>query len=107
MSSKFKGLGVAMVTPFNHEKEIDYDATERLIEHLIGGGVDYLVVLGTTGETATLSDKEKNALPVQDPELIKPLLRGREDFVGCIGSKLMGQSTRADRAGPVAIRDAA
>lgn len=62
MSNKFKGLGVAMVTPFNQEKEIDYNATERLIEHLIGGGVNYLVVLGTTGETATLSDKEKKAL---------------------------------------------
>lgn len=62
MNSKFKGLGVAMVTPFNQEKEIDYNASELLIEHLIGGGVDYLVVLGTTGETATLSDKEKKAL---------------------------------------------
>jgi len=62
MSNKFKGLGVAMVTPFNQEKEIDYNATERLIEHLIGGGVNYLVVLGTTGETATLSDKEKKVL---------------------------------------------
>lgn len=62
MNSKFKGLGVAMVTPFNREKEIDYNATESLIEHLINGGVDYLVVLGTTGETATLSDKEKKSL---------------------------------------------
>jgi len=62
MNSKFKGLGVAMVTPFNHEKEIDYNATEKLIEHLISGGVDYLVVLGTTGETATLTDKEKKSL---------------------------------------------
>ncbi|RPH32565.1 MAG: 4-hydroxy-tetrahydrodipicolinate synthase [Bacteroidales bacterium] len=62
MNYKFKGLGVAMVTPFTHEKEIDYNATEKLIEHLIGGGVDYLVVLGTTGETATLSDKEKKSL---------------------------------------------
>jgi 4-hydroxy-tetrahydrodipicolinate synthase len=61
MNNKFKGLGVAMVTPFNNDKEIDYNATEHLIEHLIGGGVNYLVVLGTTGETATLSDKEKKA----------------------------------------------
>jgi len=61
MNYKFKGLGVAMVTPFNREKEIDYNATELLIEHLIAGGVNYLVALGTTGETATLSDKEKKA----------------------------------------------
>ena len=56
------GLGVAMVTPFNQEKEIDFDATKSLVEHLIQGGVNYLVVLGTTGEVATLSDKEKKAL---------------------------------------------
>lgn len=62
MNSKFKGLGVAMVTPFDKEKEIDYNATERLVEHLINGGVDYLVVLGTTGEAVTLSDKEKKSL---------------------------------------------
>lgn len=62
MNQKFKGLGVAMVTPFNQEKEIDFDATKSLVEHLIQGGVNYLVVLGTTGEVATLSDKEKKAL---------------------------------------------
>jgi 4-hydroxy-tetrahydrodipicolinate synthase len=59
MNSKFKGLGVAMVTPFNAEKEIDYDAAERMVEHLVGGGVDYLVLLGTTGESVVLSDDEK------------------------------------------------
>jgi len=62
MNTKFKGLGVAMVTPFTREKEIDFDATKRLVEYLIGNGVDYLVVLGTTGESATLSDKEKKSL---------------------------------------------
>lgn len=50
-----------MVTPFDQEKEIDYGATERLIEHLIINGTDYLVVLGTTGESATLSEKEKKS----------------------------------------------
>lgn len=58
---KLRGLGVAMVTPFNHEKEIDYEATERLVEHLINGETDYLVVLGTTGESVTLSEKEKKS----------------------------------------------
>jgi len=62
MNSKLKGLGVAMVTPFTRDKEIDYDATKRLVEYLISGGVNYLVVLGTTGESATLSDKEKKSL---------------------------------------------
>lgn len=57
--SNFKGAGVALVTPFHSDKSIDYDGLERVIEHVIAGGVDYLVVLGTTGETATLSRSEK------------------------------------------------
>ncbi len=61
-TEQFRGLGVAMVTPFNQDKEIDYDATEKLIEHLVIGGVDFLVVMGTTGESATLTDKEKRSL---------------------------------------------
>lgn len=54
-----KGLGVALVTPFNANKEIDYVGLEKLIKHQIKGGTDYLVVQGTTGESATLSKKEK------------------------------------------------
>lgn len=50
-----KGLGVAMITPFKPDKSIDFQALESLIEHLIKGKVDYIVVLGTTGETPTLS----------------------------------------------------
>lgn len=57
--TKFKGSGVAMVTPFNADKSIDYDGLERVIEHVITGGIDYLVIQGTTGETATLSPLEK------------------------------------------------
>ncbi|MFT4695477.1 MAG: 4-hydroxy-tetrahydrodipicolinate synthase [Urechidicola sp.] len=57
--NNLKGLGVAMVTPFKVNKEIDYPALEKLTNYLIGGGVDYLVVMGTTGEAATLSMIEK------------------------------------------------
>lgn len=56
---KFNGLGVAMVTPFKKDLSIDYDAIERLIEHVIEGGSDYIVALGTTAETPTLSAQEK------------------------------------------------
>lgn len=49
----------AMVTPFNANGEIDYDATRHLINHLIANGSDGLVVAGTTGESPTLTDKEK------------------------------------------------
>ena len=59
MNNIFKGLGVAMVTPFDSRKEIDYESTEKLVEHLISGGVDYLVLQGTTGESVTLSEDEK------------------------------------------------
>ncbi len=62
MNNKFRGTGVAMVTPFHKQGTIDFTALERLIEHLIGGGVNYLVVQGTTAETATLTREEMNAL---------------------------------------------
>jgi 4-hydroxy-tetrahydrodipicolinate synthase len=57
--SRFKGTGVAMVTPFLSNGEIDRDALIRLTEHLINGGIEYLVVQGTTGESATLTEDEK------------------------------------------------
>ena len=57
-----KGVGVALVTPFTEGGEIDYNAFNQLIEHNISGGVDFLVVQGTTGESATLSSKNKQAL---------------------------------------------
>lgn len=55
--SKFRGTGVALITPFK-EKKVDYDALERIIENVISKGVEYLVSLGTTGEAITLSSKE-------------------------------------------------
>lgn len=54
----FNGTGVALVTPFNNNGQVDYTALERLINHVINGGVDYLVSLGTTGESVTLSPEE-------------------------------------------------
>lgn len=57
--SKFKGTGVAIVTPFNEDRSIDYVGLEKLVNHLIDGGIDYLVVNGTTGESVTLSRQEK------------------------------------------------
>lgn len=57
-----KGMGVALITPFKQDKSIDYDALARLLEYQIKSGVDYLVVLGTTAETATLSSEEKQSV---------------------------------------------
>lgn len=55
----FTGTGVAIVTPFTSKGDVDYLALTKLVEHLIKGRVEYIVVLGTTGETATLSKDEK------------------------------------------------
>ena len=55
----FKGLGVALVTPFKQDGQIDYDALAGIVENLIAGGTDFLCVLGTTAETPTLSSDER------------------------------------------------
>jgi len=62
MTHQFTGAGVALITPFNEDMSVDYSALERLVEDQISGGIDYLVVLGTTGETPALSDDEKKEI---------------------------------------------
>lgn len=57
--SSLQGLGVALVTPFNAQGQVDYPALQRMVEHQIEGGTSFLVVLGTTGETPTLSSEEQ------------------------------------------------
>ncbi|MBO5903404.1 MAG: 4-hydroxy-tetrahydrodipicolinate synthase [Tidjanibacter sp.] len=59
ISKKLTGLGVAIVTPFCADGSVDYTALRRLIRYVTEGGVDYLVVMGTTGETPTLTPDEK------------------------------------------------
>lgn len=54
-----KGMGVALITPFHKDKSIDFDSLARLLEYQIRSGIDYLVVLGTTAETATLAPDEQ------------------------------------------------
>jgi 4-hydroxy-tetrahydrodipicolinate synthase len=80
------GTGVAIVTPFLENGEIDNTALEVLVNHLIVGGVDYLVVLGTTGETATVSKEEKNKLL----QLVNNYTNNRVKLVAGIG----GNDTR-------------
>jgi 4-hydroxy-tetrahydrodipicolinate synthase len=57
---KFHGTGVALVTPFKEDGSVDFDGLKKLIDHMVEGGVDYLVSLGTTGESSTLNKKEKS-----------------------------------------------
>ena len=75
------GTGVAIVTPFLENGEIDGAALEKLVNHLIDGGVDYLVVLGTTGETATISKEEKRRLL----QLVNKYSNNRVKLVAGIG----------------------
>ncbi len=57
---KLKGLGVALATPFHADYSVDYNALHKLLDYLLDGGVDYLVALGTTAETPTLSEREQS-----------------------------------------------
>ncbi|MBT5402456.1 MAG: 4-hydroxy-tetrahydrodipicolinate synthase [Crocinitomicaceae bacterium] len=84
--SKFKGLGVALVTPFSENGNIDYAGLQRLIELQLNGGTDYLVVHGTTGESVTLSADEKKA----SLEFIQEINNGKLPVVIGIG----GNNTR-------------
>ncbi|MGQ9620763.1 MAG: 4-hydroxy-tetrahydrodipicolinate synthase [Bacteroidales bacterium] len=59
---KFRGTGVAIITPFKNDTSIDFSSMERVINHIIEGGVNYIVLMGTTGESSTLTKDEKKAL---------------------------------------------
>lgn len=62
MRNRFKGTGVAIITPFRNYGTVDFTSLGNIIEHIISNGVNYIVVLGTTGEAATLSADEKVAV---------------------------------------------
>lgn len=75
--SHLLGTGVALVTPFNEDKSIDIQSLEKLVNHVIDNGVEYLVVLGTTAETATLTTQEKEIVK----QTIKQTNKGRVPMV--------------------------
>ncbi|PCJ64998.1 MAG: 4-hydroxy-tetrahydrodipicolinate synthase [Bacteroidetes bacterium] len=79
--NKFRGLGVAMITPFNADKSIDFVGLEKLTNHLINGGVNYLVVMGTTGENPTISNEEQQTIL----QKVKEVNAGRLPIVFGIG----------------------
>ena len=62
VQQQLRGTGVALVTPFAKDGSIDFTALGKVIDHVINGGVEYLITLGTTGETPTLSKEEKIAI---------------------------------------------
>jgi 4-hydroxy-tetrahydrodipicolinate synthase len=79
--NKFHGTGVAIITPFHADGQIDYNGLEKLINYLIDGGIDYIVSLGTTGESATLSHEERKNIW----DFTAKAAKGRVSLVAGIG----------------------
>ena len=77
--NKFKGAGIALVTPFNEDDSIDYVGLKNLINYVIEGGATYLVSLGSTGESATLDRNERKTVLEYTAEIVNkrvPLIAG-------------------------------
>lgn len=89
------GMGVALVTPFTAHKDIDFPALERVIDHVVDNGADFLVVLGTTGETPTLSKDEKDAVK----DFIKEKTAGCIPLVIGVGGNNTAEIVRELKAG--------
>lgn len=81
LREKFTGTGVAIVTPFTQDGSIDWPAFEKVINHIINGKCEYLVVLGTTGESATIHGKEKQEVF----SFVNKINAGRVPLVAGIG----------------------
>ena len=60
MHNKFKGMGIALITPFTQEGKVDFVALRRLLDYQLSNGADFLCILATTAETPTLTEEEKN-----------------------------------------------
>ncbi len=83
MNSIFKGLGIALVTPFKNDSSVDYDALLSLVDYHIESGVDFLCILGTTAETPCLTREEKQTIK----EKIVKHVKGRMPILmGCGGN---------------------
>lgn len=103
MENRFRGVGVALITPFTKELEIDFAALERLIEYDIEGGVSYFVALGTTAESATMTPEEKQAVL----SFVVEKVRGRVPLMVGIGGNntlaVAEEMSRLDLTGADAI----
>jgi len=81
--NRFKGLGIALITPFTADGEVDYKALMKLIEYQLGNGADFLCILATTGETPCLTTDEKQKIK----DLVRNVVNGRVPIlIGCGGN---------------------
>ncbi|MFZ4786231.1 MAG: dihydrodipicolinate synthase family protein, partial [Flavobacteriales bacterium] len=101
--NQLRGLGVAMVTPFKKDLTPDLPALKKLTEHLISNGVDYLVVMGTTGESVTLDKEDKKAIL----DTVLSANAGKKPVVLGIGGnntmEIANQLSRVDATGLSAV----
>jgi 4-hydroxy-tetrahydrodipicolinate synthase len=87
INNKLTGMGVALITPFKEDESVDFNALGRVLDYQIKNGIDYLVVLGTTAETATLTEEEKKLITT----FVINRVKGRIPIVLGVG----GNCTRA------------
>lgn len=87
MNKIFNGVGIAIVTPFNKDLSVDHDALIKIVDYNIDNGTDYIVISGTTGESVTVSEKEKVAII----NTIKQANNNRVPLVLGIGGNNTGQ----------------
>lgn len=87
MYSHFEGTGVALITPFKDDLSVDFDAYGKIVEHVISEDIDFLVPLGSTGETATLNEEEARAVL----DFVIELNKGRKPI---LAGNFGGNSTR-------------
>lgn len=103
IQEKFKGVGVAMITPFNEDGSIDFTSLGKMIDYVIDGGVDYIVALGTTAETPTLYIPER----VEVAAFVTKHVAGRVPLVLGVGgnstSEVLDQLREIDLSGADAI----
>src|SRR5258708_8893026 len=97
LREQLRGTGVAMISAFRPDFTIDYDALEKVIDFVINGGVEYIVALGTTGETPTLSKEEKIAIANFTYEKVN----GRVPVVGGIGGKESQELVKGRKSFPM------
>ncbi len=106
MMDALHGTGIALITPFHPDGSVDFDGLSRLIDHVITGGVNYVVSLGTTGETATLTTEEKAQILRQTITTVRNRVPVVAGFGGNNTRQVIDDILQADLTGVSAILSA-
>lgn len=101
--SRFKGTGIALVTPFTEKGAVDHDGLKKVIEHVIQGGVEYVVSMGTTGESVTLSEGERFDIIDHTVQIVNKRIPVVAGFGGNNTAEIIAQIKRYSFTGVDAI----